>query len=534
MARTKKASSPSKKDEKNDDGLISAEDVWDVLKFASNLYGGVIPQYGISGVYNPMLTNDIMKNMTLHPQAVTSDQVDKALADPKNNEQNLIGYSEFFELSNMLYKRILYYLSGMLSFDLTYVCINAEPDDYKTTRYKGDLQIVQDFLDKFDVKKEFKTILRQMLRQEAYFGILRDDGEKYVMQEIDESYCLITGRFDYGLLFDYNAIQMLNPGFDIDFYPEIFKTFYDKIFRDGNSANLYNPAASVMNRDKNWVYWIQTSPEQGFACFKFNEEIGTRVPFFAPLFPDVVNGNLIRKLQTNSYISEASKILVGKIPMINNPKGAGVRDSLAISPELLGKFLALLKAGLAETVRVAGSPLENMQGVEFTSRDYYQQYLKTTGSASGIDSRLIFTIDKPTQMESQLSTNVDEYLIGHVYNYFNDFLNYHINKRTKKYKFRFFFEGTNLFTNRAERLDTQLKLMPFGIVNYQKIASAIGQLPHHFLKQLQETKAIGFVDMLTPIRTSATLSSNYGGAPKKSAGDLSDSGAQARDDSGNY
>jgi hypothetical protein len=255
------------------------------------------------------------------------------------------------------------------------------------------------------------------------------------------------------------------------------------------------------------------------------------------MFPDVVLQPIIRKLQTNSYIAAASKLLIGKIPMLSkDAKGAAVKDAVALSPDLLGKFLALMKAGLGDAIKVGASPLEDMQGITFPNdSNFYQDYLKTTTATTGINSRLLLTLDKNNAVESQLSVNVDEYLLFPLYQYFSDFLEYYINRRTKKFKFKFFLEGTNFFTNRKERMETQLGLIPFGIVNHQKIGSAMGMLPQDFERQLAMSKASGFVDKLTPIISAFQSGAEGGkpGAPKKSSTSLGDSGDQSRADGSN-
>jgi len=208
---------------------------------------------------------------------------------------------------------------------------------------------------------------------------------------------------------------------------------------------------------------------------------------------------------------------------------------------MLGKFLALLKSGLSEAVKVGAAPLEDMQGVSFPlDTPFYQDYLKTTTSSSGVNSRLIYTLDKNNAVESQLSINVDEFLMMYVYPQFQDFLEYHINKLTKKFKFKFYLEGTEFFTNRKERLDTQITLADRGMVLPQKIAAAIGMLPHVFERQLMEGRASGFVKNLTPLMNAMMVTggkeqspTGKKGRPKSEDNNLSDSAAQTRDDGGN-
>lgn len=535
MTRPKKTKVASEKNAAQEEPVLMSEsEVWNMLKFASTYYD--------TYVGNPLLINNRMKDVTLSPIIATSDGIDKALENPKNSEAQLVGYGEFLELTSMLYKRILLYLSGMLSFDLTYTCINtAKESDYKSKAYKEDLSRVIGFLDAFDVKKEFKVAVRQMLRNEAFFSILRNEGDRYSLQELPKDYTLITGRWDYGLLFDFDMNWFLQSGVDINMYPKVFLKMYEKAF--GKPYNkAYKPAAPVDSRDGAWVKWVQTSPKDGFWSFKFNPEIATKIPFLAPMFPDVVLQPIIRKLQTSSYIASASKLLVGEVPMLDKSvKGAAVKDSIAITPDMLGKFLALLKSGLSDAVKVGVAPLQNMQGVSFPlDTPFYQDYLKTTTSSSGVNSRLIYTLDKNNAVESQLSINVDEFLMTYVYPQFSDFLEYNINRITKKYKFKFTFQGTEFFTNRKERFDTQMTLLDRGIVLPQYIAASLGMLPHIFERHLMEGRASGFVDNLTPIMNAMVAmggkpqsANGKTGRPKSEDNNLSDSAEQTRSDGGN-
>ena len=518
--------------------LLTEQETWDVLRFASELYGG---QMG----YNPMLVNARMQDMTMNTKNGTSAQIDAALAEPKLNEVFLTGQSEFFELTSMLYKRILYYLSGIPAFDFTYTCTNASDKDYKSPAYKKDLEAVKEFFDKFNPKQEFRTILKQMVRQETFFGFFRDDGERYLFQEIPENYSMITGRWENGLLWDLNMYLFLQPGFVLDMFPDIFKKLWKKAFGNKQPKEIYDPATGVDKRDSSWIYWVQTSPKDGFWCFKLQPELATRIPFLAPMFPDVVLQKTMRELQTNTYIAAASKIISGRVPMLNKDTKAAVRDSVAISPELLGKFLALMKSGLSDAIKVTSSPLEDQAAIEFSGADsdFYQNYLKTTTSSSGVNSRLIYTLDKNNAVESQLSINVDEFLMFGLYPQFENFLEYQVNKLTKKFKFKFKFEGSEFYTNRKERFDTQMSLIPHGIVMPQKIAAAIGMTPFAFIRQIEESKAMGFTDMLTPIQTTfgagagnpikGTGKSVKEGRPKTDDGELSEGGESTRDSGAN-
>lgn len=500
--------------------LLSKEEVYNVLEFAKSLY---------QGIYTPDLVSSRMKDITMSPQKATMDGISKALESPKDNEQSLIGYSEYLELTSMLFKRVLGYFSGLMSFDWNYVCTTiSDEKEYNTPAYKKDLGIVRDFFDKFNVKESFRTCIKQMMRAETYYGIFRDDGDRYILQELPQQYCKITGRFDWGLLYDYNLYWFLQPGVSLDLYPPIFKKMFNKMF-GGKDITKYNPAASLDNRTGNFVYWTQTNPRDGFIAFKLFPEIATNIPFLSPFMMDVIMQPYIRSLQTDSYIAEASKIIAGQVGMLKDAK-VSIKDQISLDPSTLGKFLQLIKSGLPSAIKVIAAPLENISSLEFDgNNDLYDSYLSTAASSAGINSRLLYSKDRQNVLETKESLIIDTNILKPVYSQFENALEYWVNQRTKKHKFKFILEGFETSIDRDMRFERVNSLADSGIVLEQKFASAMGLSPFDFRRMLEETKSNKFVEKLTPILKSNQMPGNAGaGAPKKSEGSLSGGGADSR------
>lgn len=521
-----------KKINTNKEEILDEQSLYDVLQFAQQVYNGdIIPR-----IYTPEIINARMKDLNLNPLSATETNIESALKNPKNNEKQLIGYSEFFSLTSMIYKRLAGYMSQMPAFDYTFTCINATKEDYKSKKYKKDLQVVYDFLDKFNVKREFKKIMNQLLEKEIYYGVLRDDSDsKYIFQELPYSFCKITGRSEHSLLFDFNMQYFFNQtGVDINMFPDVFKEYYNRVI--DAKKNGYNPANSIDKRTGEWAYWVQTSPQDNMFAFKFNPENVTSIPYLAPLFSDIVLAPMMRSLQKNVNILKAQKILVGLIPLLKDSKGGSVRDAVAIEPGTLGRFLSLLKAGLHESVKLGAAPFSDVKEIDFdtTNTNILDEYSKTTASMSGINSRMIFANDKMSNMETQASINTDEFLTLHVYHQFNQFMDFQINKRTKWFKFKFLFEGSEFQTNRQFRLDNALKLSEKGITLPQKICAAIGMEPADFYRQLEECQAMGFADMLTPLVSIFQQGKDdKGGRKQKPENELTEEGQAQRDNGSN-
>ncbi|MCK5344450.1 MAG: hypothetical protein KAR20_13640, partial [Candidatus Heimdallarchaeota archaeon] len=372
-------------DKKKEAEILSEQDVWDVLKYAQAAAG-----LGSTLPISIDVINQTLKNISLMDTGdVTESQVSEALSAPKDNEEELRRISESFEITSSLYKRLLSYMGGIPAFDWTYTCRNAEKKDYAKPSYKKDLKVFQEFMSSFDHKQEFGKVVKQLFRNEAHFSVFRDEGKKFVLQELPPNRAKITGKFDFGMLFSFDYHYFLTPGINIDFYPAVFKKTLAQLNKNKIDAHGYQPSQSINLRGKHgFAQWVDCSPVDGFWCFKLSPEIITRIPYFAGMFPDVVNEGTIRELQKSSYIASASKIITGQVPMLQNK--ASTKDMISITPDLLGKFLALVKSAInSDAVKIAASPLEDMTAHDFKSDpDIRSSYLRTTLVASGASTNL--------------------------------------------------------------------------------------------------------------------------------------------------
>jgi len=515
----------------DNDILSSEQEIQTALRFAQ-AYAQSLGIY--PSVFNPSLLNSRMQDMTMRGTngAITSESVQRALESPKSSEKELLSMSESFEVTSSPYRRLLAYMSDLLAWDLTYYCKNiGETSNYTSPKYKKDLDIVKGFLDAFDVKKEFGTVIKQLYREDTFFSVFRDEGSMFTIQQLPSDYSLITGRWDYGLLFSFDYSFFLRQGIDLDLFPPIFKETYSKIFTKNNTAG-YDPSINIdLRRDSTWTYFADCSPADGFWAWKLNPEKITRTPFFCGLFPDLANQNLIRNLQKSSYAAEAVKILAGKVEMLKEQK-ANVKDAYAMSPEVLGKFLQLMRSAINESVNIVAAPLDSIGAIQFDGNNEIQSsWTKNTIGLSGINAGSIYTGGdyRPNQIETMLSTQIDELSAMEIYPYFNRFLEYQINKLTKYYKFGINLEGSNTYLDRQRRLETQTTLMGQGIILPQSISAAIGKNPFTFQAQLDEARANGWTDNLTPIIPAAQQSAEaQAGRPSKQDSDLAESGADTR------
>lgn len=452
------------------------------------------------GYFTPDTVNRQMQNINMNPVEATISEIEKALNSPKDSELILREYAQSFENNNMYYKRLARYFPDMASFHMSFDCINIENDsEYNSKEFKNDLKILDDFSSKFNYKEEFQMVLRQLIRQGVYYGVLRTDESKYCLQELPSNYCKITGRHPYGLLFDFNMYWFIgNYGVDINMYPRVFKKMYRDVFNKTNT--LYKPSGKVDKRNSTYVYWHQCSPSDGFWCFKISPELATILPYFSPMFPNLSFSKIARDLQHDKYFIEASKLLVGIIGFNKDTKSGQVANQINISPDLLGKFLGVARKGLNRQIGLVALPMDSIETVDFdvNNNNIEEDYLSNTASQSIASFQSIYATEKLNSHQSKLASAIDMNFVNSMYDMFSNFVEYYVNRLTKKYKFRIKFSDMYIPDDQQKVVSMFKDYSALGFVDIQMAARAADMNPFEFSRHMKISKAMG-IDNLTII-----------------------------------
>lgn len=507
--------------------MLTENQLYDVLRFAETYYSFASKTSSTKfddfmGAYTPYLTNQRLGEIALTPQNLSSEALARAFSAPIDNQETLNGYSEFLVLTDSVAKRSRGYIGNLPAFDYTFYCTNIKDiSEYDSEEYKRDYEIVKTFLSKFDVRGQFSYINRRMFDIDAFYGIFRMEGDHYVFQELPYQYCKITGRnADWGFQFDMDMNWFLKMGLSFDQYPPIFKKLFDNVM-SAKYGDKYDPGEPLNKRKGTFALWTQTSslPNKGnFVCFKMNHDGYSSVPFLSALFQDAINKPLLRALQTDQYIIASQKILIGLIPLLKDQKSGQVKDALAVSPNVLGQFLGLLKQGLSNAIKITGAPFADVKQVEYElpDKNMYNEVNTIEAANSGVTSRVLYSSDRMSATEVEYSVDIDAMIANSVYPPLATWLSSQINFFTKKYKFKFVFEGTNFSSNREKRQKTAQEFANMGFLNEQKIAAAWGMDIFQLQAQMEmgKTSKLDSLLRLPPNAHTASLGSADSGRPK--------------------
>nr|DAK91385.1 MAG TPA: portal protein [Caudoviricetes sp.] len=500
--------------------LLTKDQVWDVLAFADKLARG----FDIGGVYTPELLNQNLVNLTNNTNIPNYEKVIKALNAAPVSTDVLQSFSQYMEYFSSIYNKVATYKSNLLAFDLSYSCYNASGDDYKSKEYLEDKKRIHKFLNGFRYKELFKNVVRNLMRNGIYYTWFRDNGvaidntkikAKYTLQVMPQSYCQLTGYSELGLLYDFDMSYFIQPGIDIDLFAPVFKDYRNNVLgEDYSHYKNYVPSNQFKYRDGTFALWTQTSPADGAWAFKYDTSNFAIVPPLATLMKDTVLDNEIQKLQYDKDIAGAYGLLMTDLKMLNSAEP----NATALQPEFLGFLLNKVQSGLKRNIKVGVMPGERTSFYQFEDKnpDSYSDQLKTSSSMGASASRLIYSSDKMSQSEIENAILTDYADMSNLYSQFEQFLNYFANKKTRKYKFNFKFEGTPYRFEKESRQDRILELADRGIVlNESAFASAFGYEPQIFEAMVDEAKNGNFSDKLLQLISIHTSSNNKGGRPRK-------------------
>ncbi len=513
--------------------LLNKEQVEAVVQFSEGLWLAEN-----SGFYSPWLQNQILNNLNNNPKVPKMEDLKKALSTYKESSEQLQSYTEFMKHWDMIFSRTLESYANILSLDLQLVCKNAFTDDeYQSKEFKEDKKRIYNFLDAFDYRSEFRKVLKQLMTTEVGYYWFRktkwgNKGMKGTLQLMPQNYCMITDYWEKGLLYDFNMMYFYNEGVDIDGFDPVFKKYRNKIF-NGNDMSHYIPSNTLNSRDGTFAAWTQTSPTDGAWAFKFDMSNFNETPFLAPFLKSGLRNDEIEALQYSKDIASAYAILAGEIRLFDNAKSGTKANQFAIDPKTLGALMGKVKQGLDNNIKAVAMPTENTKMYQYSDNNkdiYYNQLNTSAGIGSGV-SRVIYSSEKMSNAELQYATEAQYAIMKNIYSQFSNFLDFYGNKLTKKYKFKFIFDGCSYEFERDKRFERLMKLADKGIVlNSSAYASAIGMTPQDFDRSLAEGHSGEMINNLSLLMNVNTMK-NGGekGRPRLEDTMISDSGESSRD-----
>lgn len=487
-----------------------------------------------SPVFNPIIMNQVLKNLNQSPTAQSRDKLLDMVHNPKQNEQALRRFCQYLYNVQTPFKRLIHYYADMLTYDLSVYPINATEKEMKTDAFKKEYESIWQWLGNFNFKKEFTNINTGMLIEDAKFMYLRSDGDRVTFQEMPVDYCLIDSKFEYGWMYSFDLNYFNQQGVDINAFAPDFKQYYED-YRKLVQDKKYSPNIRPELRNGRWCYWQQINPKESWV-FKFHSIFAALIPPLLGLFVDANEIDNFKNLQSNKTTLDLFKLLIGIIP-VNKAKDTSMADDLAISAEMAGQFNRLINDLMPEGIKFGTVPFSDVKQFDFADNtanktDIVGEALSNFYKTSGSDQAL-FNANKPNATTLKMSTANDVAFASVVYKEFESFMDYQFNKLTSKFKFKAKFTGT--IFDQEERHAKAMAFLQYGILT-PELPASMGLTEKEMRDGMALMKTMGYEKLITPIQSANTMSKDGAkpnGRPEKKVEDLTDSGSKTRDTEAN-
>jgi len=457
---------------------------------------------------------DSSKYKTSLTTKYTKEQIIAFLDNPQKSEPQLRKLSQYLYHVSPNYKRLVQYFAGMLRFDYIVEPYDLDIEKVKMDAFKKQYLKVLKQLEIMNLPHEFTKILKHAFKDDVFYGYEHMTEDSYFIQRMSPDHCKISSIEDgvYNYAFDFSYFKNEEETLK---YPKEFQVKYQ----------LY----LVDRINMRW----QELDSNNTICFKVNEEIEYPLPPFSPVFEAVFDIDETKRARRVKTKMDNYMILTQKIPIGDKTEEP---NKFLIDLDTAIAFHNKATQSLPEEVGLVTSPMDieaiklerknnDVDIVAKAERDYY--------NAAGI-SQVLFNSDKITGTGLNKSIATDEEIVFMCLQQFERWINRKLKQFNKTYKFRVKFLETTQFNVESVR-NGLLKSAQYGMPVKSALAATWGYTPSTFMNMtFLENEVMNLPEKLIPLSSSHTASGKDGaGAPKKSDGNVSESGEKTRDNDGN-
>ena len=490
----------------------------DEIKQSTGLTGYI----GISSRFaslNRLITRDLNSNASTPAFSLyNKDDITSYLANPYTYEKQLRKAITYIYGASPHFRRLIQYFAGLT--DLSYV-VSPYKLDPKTANVKTvsrNYRKVLNVMSAMSIKTQIPKIVTVCLREDVFYGTMWVTNDSITIQQLPSDYCSIStieGNVA-NVTFDFSYFD--SHGSLLEFYPPEFSSKY-KIYQKKRTNK-----------------WIELDAPMSFAIKCNNDIMDYSLPPFAGLLREVYDIEDYKQLKEAKTALENYAMVSMTLPMDNE-------GSWQIDLEKAKEFWRNLDAVLPEEVGSVLTPMPlNKIGFDKSNTgttDTVAEAEQNLFTAAGVSS-LLFNNEKASANALLLSIKADQAITFGIVKSIEDMINRFIQSQGYGKNFKITFLDCSPY-NRKEVGEAYLKACQYGIpmVSYYCASQGLGQAEMDCMSFL-ESEVLELHRMFKPLQSSAQMSSRdniegngateEGGAPPKEDGDLTDSGAQTRED----
>lgn len=347
------------------------------------------------------------------------------------------------------------------------------------------------FVENLNIPVTFANISLELLISGIYFGILREDGEKVVIQDLPPQYCRTRFKDMNGLNIIEFDVRYFDSIQDSSMRAESLSSFPIKI------ARAYKNKSHAINSE-----WVALTPEEGAVCFFY----GDKTPLFGASIPQVFKMEQAVEREETRDENELYKLLIQKMPIDRDGELVFPLEEVAEIHESIADMLA--ERDTIDVLTTFGdTSLESLQDSTAASQsaDRIKKYKTNTYDNLGVSS-LYFNPDTSSAMPYMIKK--DEAFMGNLTNQYSTWIKAQINRKFARTNL--YFDFTILPTTRYNREEIQSKYFQGAQYGYSKMYAGVALgIPQSNIISLMsfENDFLQMTEKMVPLQSSYTSSS---------------------------
>lgn len=419
--------------------------------------------------------------------------------------KGLVQASQYMYMSNGHYRRLIDYYVGLPLWQYVITALNFEPSKVSKESFRKQYFKTAQYIDMMNLAQEMRKATTVAARDGIFYGVIWKGKNSWFLQGIEPTWCVVTSISDGCLQFKVDMSQIKKE--NLDQYPPEFEVMYREYETTGDK--------------------YQEVPEEISFCLKADlTSLDTVVPPFASTFPALYTIAAIEDMQE---VSEELKNY--KLVWAYNEVDPKTKKPIVDYPLML-KYYNHISNAIGDYVGLVTTPFK-LDTIDFeknsslSDTDSVSKAVDNFFNTAGTSSAL-FNAKTNTAGALKLAVKSDEAFITPIVMQCQRLVNRYLKMMPGTVKFQIRFLPTTIY-NQDEQVKLYKEAATYGIgKSYYAAALGINQVDIAALDYIEDNM-IDIDNILTPLKSTHTMSSTDAGRPQEDETNLTDSGAQTRD-----
>lgn len=502
---------------------------------------------------NPSTLNSRVKAISSLPVDFSKEEIGQFLQLPYENEQNLRETSQILKWTSYPYYKISKTYQDIPTYHYCATPLYLTTEGAKSDEFRREERLVDKINKELRPEMQAHKIAGEAITNGKTFYYLRTSVDKIhnqvnyaFMQQLPTDYCEIIGRNNIsGWTIAFNLMYFMQFGTDPLQYGDLFKPYledFNNMFEEdkggrkkavfasvdckGNTLEFYpgnlkaNALGSpkVFKRNGEWFYYVVLPVDKCYA-FEIDDTTAAVASPLSGLMLTYAQQSDREAMETSLLLNPLLMLFTGEIPYFQengNTKEDRMRLSFGGRTLFETLFSQLMAKNNASGTAFFSAPVENIKSHTFPevtkATEISSSYNKYAVEKSGLGS--VIPLSDPKAGQANLSAQLESRYTNCVYKQFEKMMDNLYESLNLKYKWRFTMFGS-IYTDSEIREQLEKMLANGDISVYPYLAALDGQSMLDKISVMESVKASGFLELLTPPKTSYTQA---GGGGESGAG----------------